>query len=543
MHKSKSKGLFSKVPVITAILIVVLLLGSALSVFLTQKPTNLFSDASSVPVSFNKAAVFSSAKNSYVVLNQSKSVGNFSNVRLEALVNYQTSPGVTNYPIISKRFVPSANNDSVFSYMLEITQEGKVKFIYSVLYGNTWQPVGFESKSVIAPNTWHHVAVAYNSVPNTIDTGKLMLFIDGKKDSEIAQAGEIGGGSTTNYLSNVLIGTDPSMSYSFNGLIDEVRISNVSGDVGSNYEVTAPFTMDATTLALLHFDDSNLTAPRVESSLAGITTRAAGIEYAENSFSGVGFFQPDNSGKAIYLNGTNYLELKPINNAIDLTKDFTFEAWVNMQNRTQGVFPLFGYYLYNQNRGKINSLLNLKTKWSYANGQLIEFGTASSYKDLPLNGWKHIALVKKNSQYTGYLNGSEVFSYPSEAVAQVGTPLVALGAVQTGPTLVPYYLNAFVDEFRFSSVAREVPTLWQAGTYQKALTKDVNTVLLFNFEGSAEIITPQNDVEIIPHGSSEFVPGYAEPPIVVPPSPSPTPLVNLPSPRPISTGLPRVIRN
>src|SRR3989344_2659400 len=237
-------------------------------------------------------AVFLAANNftdgSYVRPLQTHTIGNFKNATWEAWVKLKERPGVLQYPILSKRFLGGASGDN-FSYMLELTPARKLKFTYSIMYQNRWAPTEIVSNSTVNPDTWTHVAVVYNNVSLSEGEGKLRLYINGKIDAENLQTGSIGGGSETTYGDDVFIGTDPSGTYSFNGFIDEVRISNTPRYIGSTIAPSRPFTMNSDTLLLCHFDESNGNPVCVSASRPTIDTFSKNIQFITSTISGYSY--------------------------------------------------------------------------------------------------------------------------------------------------------------------------------------------------------------------------------------------------------------
>jgi len=93
-------------------------------------------------------------------------------------------------------------------------------------------------------NEWHFVAMSYSDTEN-----KIWLYLDGELKEEVSC-----NISLVQFLSDLLIGAQyQSGGYYqfFDGIIDEVRISNVAR---SNFDLTSPFNIDANTVALWHFD-------------------------------------------------------------------------------------------------------------------------------------------------------------------------------------------------------------------------------------------------------------------------------------------------
>lgn len=112
----------------------------------------------------------------------------------------------------------------------------------------------------VANGKWHHVAVTRSSV-----TGLMRIFVDGKRDaSGTGPTGNVSyrNGRATSYPNSdpyLVLGAekhDAGPAYpSYNGYLDELRISKGIRYSANFTKPTAPFTADANTVALYHFDE------------------------------------------------------------------------------------------------------------------------------------------------------------------------------------------------------------------------------------------------------------------------------------------------
>ncbi|MBL8056727.1 MAG: LamG domain-containing protein [Anaerolineales bacterium] len=115
------------------------------------------------------------------------------------------------------------------------------------------------STNAIADGAWHHVAFTRRAAD-----GQLSIFIDGRLEAQAAgPAGDVSyrDGRATSYADDpfLVIGAekhDAGASYpSFNGWVDEVRVSTTVRYTAAFTRPAAPFTPDASTAALYHFDE------------------------------------------------------------------------------------------------------------------------------------------------------------------------------------------------------------------------------------------------------------------------------------------------
>jgi hypothetical protein len=129
----------------------------------------------------------------------------------------------------------------------------------------------------VANNQWHHIAVTRNST-----SGGMRIYVDGKLDrAGIGPTGNVSyrNGRPTSYPNSdpyLVLGAekhDAGAAYpSYNGYFDELRISKVIRYSANFTKPTAPFSADANTAALYHFDEGPAGACRgtvLDSSIAG----------------------------------------------------------------------------------------------------------------------------------------------------------------------------------------------------------------------------------------------------------------------------------
>jgi len=111
-----------------------------------------------------------------------------------------------------------------------------------------------DANTALTPNVFHHLAVTYSKANSLIT-----VFIDGVAvgsgsvniDADAIYFGDDRHDSSANYIGLSSFASDPQL----NADIDELRISNVVRYTG-NFSPTVPFTPDANTIALYHFDSS-----------------------------------------------------------------------------------------------------------------------------------------------------------------------------------------------------------------------------------------------------------------------------------------------
>lgn len=132
---------------------------------------------------------------------------------------------------------------------------------------------------LVADGNWHHIAVTRQT------NGQIRIFVDGVLDaSGMGPSGNVSylNGRSTNYPNSdpfLVIGAekhDAGNQYpSYNGILDEVRISNIARYTQNFSLPTAAFVSDANTVLLYHFDEGSGTSALDSSStpLNGVIRR------------------------------------------------------------------------------------------------------------------------------------------------------------------------------------------------------------------------------------------------------------------------------
>lgn len=124
---------------------------------------------------------------------------------------------------------------------------------------SVFNPTFFTSNSValltstsnVSNNTWYHVAVVR-------ENGTFKLFFDGNLEATRTANLNIDTASGTTTFRDIRIGMgDATNDNSYNGFIDELRISSIARYSANFTPATAAFSNDSTTLLLMHADGAN----------------------------------------------------------------------------------------------------------------------------------------------------------------------------------------------------------------------------------------------------------------------------------------------
>jgi glucose/arabinose dehydrogenase len=134
--------------------------------------------------------------------------------------------------------------------------------------------------TLVADGNWHHVAVTRNSA-----NGQLAIYVDGIRDAVgTGPTGDVSyrDGRPTNFPNSdpyLVIGAekhDAGSAYpSYRGAIDEVRLSDTVRYTANFTRASGPFSPDANTVGLYHFDEGSGTTARDSATAAGAPTNGA----------------------------------------------------------------------------------------------------------------------------------------------------------------------------------------------------------------------------------------------------------------------------
>ena len=107
------------------------------------------------------------------------------------------------------------------------------------------------TNNALSNDEWHHIAI----IRNTTLTNYLHMYVDGVDVSSFS----LNGYALTSVTNNLYIGNDGNSGHYLNASIDEIRIKNVAvnpSDLNSS-KLDIPYTSDANTAALFHFDEGS----------------------------------------------------------------------------------------------------------------------------------------------------------------------------------------------------------------------------------------------------------------------------------------------
>jgi len=211
--------------------------------------STIYTNNTSAKVSVSNYALDYDGSNDYVEVPDSASLDITDKITIEAWI--RPTAFSNQYPGIVCKWDWSGTNPQR-SYSLYLTGYNKVWFMLS--NDSLWHDeYSLQSSTVLSTNTWYYIAGVYN--------GSVMkLYINGVKDAEKNATLTIYSGTAKVSIGASLKDGSVATDETFNGIIDEVRISNVSrsaSEVSANWNdgKGKRLEADANTVALWHFDE------------------------------------------------------------------------------------------------------------------------------------------------------------------------------------------------------------------------------------------------------------------------------------------------
>jgi hypothetical protein len=335
------------------------------------------------------------------------------------------------------------------------------------------------STTTVANGNWYHLAIVRNGT-------SFKMYVNGTEEASATSSVNIDGSTGSTYYAG---GRVSQAVESYNGWIDELRISNSARYTSNFTPATTQFSSDANTLLLIHADGTNGSTQFVDATRPQIFTITGNtqISTAQSKFGGSSI-RFDGSGD--YLSTTYSVGNWKWNNS-----NYTVEMWAYFTAfPTPGGGNLIGLMRPNDgfNYWSFGSNGSGALVFYYYNGNT-NFITGSN--TFTLNTWHHLAMVYTTGDNTIRLfaNGTQVASAVANApqFQSVGDAPVTIGTHQ-GVTL-----NGYLDEIRVSNSARYTGNFTPSTT---AFTNDVNTLLLMHADGtngSTAIVDNTTDPETI----------------------------------------------
>jgi hypothetical protein len=365
-------------------------------------------------------------------------------------------------------YTGNANN-----YLL-ITREGagsQVKFQIA-----TDNKYGSFTKSGVdlAINTWYHLAIVRSA-------GVWKAFFNGTELTTFINDSNFTNSGRTENMAFGTIGKFTDSRGSWDGYMDEFRVSNTARYTADFTPSTTPFQNDANTVLLIHadgtnattfFEDDNGVAPFVARTANTITANGnAQVDTAQSQFDGA---------SALFDGTGDYLSMPDPGDLDFGTGDFTVEMWTRFANTNTDVFLLSGprqtsSFAFARASDNTIRVGRTNTAWD----------STSSASATTANTWQHLAASRQSGTLRIYRNGTQIFS-GANTNSYNFTDFLYIGGIPTDG----YWMNGHIDEIRVSNIARYTAAFT---TPSASFVNDANTKLLIHANGADASTTFTDD--------------------------------------------------
>lgn len=261
--------------------------------------------------------------------------------------------------------------------------------LVDVFVGSTEQVV-IANSNPISTNQWNHVAY-------TRSGGTNRLFVNGNlcttSSNTLTQAINTGGNSIYIARSNF-----SGYTYPLTGYISNLRVVKGTAVYTGNFTPSTTSLIAISGTSLLTCQSNRF----IDNSSNAFAITATGTPSVQrfNPFGTSTTYSTSVIGGSGYFDGTgDYLTVTP-STAVDLSGNYTIEAWINIKNATSAkaiisigdYFGSSGLFLFTDSTGKLAI--------GYSNARQFT-GTQT----IVANTWNHVAFVRSSGIITTYLNG------------------------------------------------------------------------------------------------------------------------------------------
>jgi hypothetical protein len=245
-----------------------------------------------------------------------------------------------------------------------------------------------------AINTWYHIAVVRNS-------GVFKVFFNGiELTTFINDSGFTNSGRTQN-ISVSQLGKFSDSRGSWDGYMDEIRISNIARYTGDYTPPTAPHVNDANTQLLIHADGTNASTVFTDDNgvngenWTGRTqlipvSRNSSVVTSQSVFSGGSSFFGTASDSAVLV--------RPLTHTIG-TGDFTIEGWFYRASGT--AWATFFDMRFNDSNGQFWGIDGNNRFYYFVDGN----GRFTGSTVFTTDTWYHVVISRQGSNMRFWING------------------------------------------------------------------------------------------------------------------------------------------
>lgn len=347
--------------------------------------------------------------------------------------------------------------------------DGRVGFYYYTGSSNGLYTTGV----TLTTNVWYHVAFVYNA-------GVAKIYVDGVERA----SGTLATDAMYEISTPFTIGQ--TQNTSFNGHMDEIRVSKTARYTAGFTPTTTAFVDDNDTVLLLHCEGANASTTFTDDATGIYTftataTRPKSITARGNAQ--LSILQSKFGSVSALFDGTgDYLFVDSTQDLNHGTGNFTIEFQVRFSSTTAAI--LVDYRSANlQGPYPVIYWTSSTIRYYVSGADRITSSTLS------LNTWYHVAVSRSGTSTRMFINGTQAGSTYTDSANYVIGGRLLLGADSI--VLGNSSLNGYMDEIRVSNTARYTANFTAPTT---AFTNDANTLLLIHCDGTNATTVFADDV-------------------------------------------------
>jgi len=294
----------------------------------------------------------------------------------------------------------------------------------------------FSSVNSVPLNEWVHVAFTY-------DGATIKIYINGLVDASGSRTGGITITGEWAAIGRVGIQGGVETQYgarAFEGIIDEVRISNVAR---TTFDLTSAPSLDGNTVALWHFDEGT----------GDVVDDVADTPHADDgticgaSWTGIGpTWTAGKFGNALLFDGMDDLvRIVPASTSLDITDTITIEAWI----KPSSPYSIHGDIVRRQKGYELCLLTNGKIEIAFPYTGPSGWWDSTSTIPIPAGDYYHVAFTYDKDGGANnlkiYVNGLLDAQHTVTGALQP-EGILGIGAVTDGGSY--WWFDGIIDEVR-----------------------------------------------------------------------------------------------
>jgi hypothetical protein len=362
-----------------------------------------------VPGRYNNGLEFDPTNKTYIQLPLNPAFNITTNLTLDAWI----------YPHSRSEYSSILMKDNAYVLQFAPGPEGYLRG--GIFIGGSWYLLD-DTTTNISANDWTHVAFTYNGT-------EMVLYVDGIPVARTQQSGLI---STNN--NPVYIGRNPrGAEYWFDGIIDEVRISNIAR---TEFNLFYPTYLDDYTVGLYHLDSvKNFITPDAGERLNGALMNF----YSSPSWT-TGYF-----GSALQFNGSLKQYVKIDNDPVlSPSGTILLQAWIcpASTGEYEPVIMKDDAYVLQfapGGNGYLRGGVYINGAW-----RVIDDISTKLEKDI----WYHVAFYYNGAEMSLFVNNTKIMSQQQSGnIAQNSNPIY----IGRNPRYQGWWYSGIIDDVGISS--------------------------------------------------------------------------------------------